>query len=75
MKMMTGLYAKMMNKVSAWKQEERGSQTLEWLGIAAVIVIIVGIVSNAFDEELGKKIGDKFNELIDKIGSGEGGGE
>ncbi|SET34472.1 hypothetical protein SAMN05216389_10983 [Oceanobacillus limi] len=72
MKLMNGFYVKMMNQLTAWKKEERGSQTLEWLGIAAVIVILVGIVSQAFnDEGIGTSIKEKFDEFIENIGSGE----
>ncbi|MBY7142344.1 hypothetical protein KFZ56_04390 [Virgibacillus sp. NKC19-3] len=68
MKLMNGFYAKMINKVEEMKKDETGSQTLEWIGIAAVIVILVGIVSSALDDDIGTKVTDKFKELIDNIG-------
>ncbi|SFA90999.1 hypothetical protein SAMN04488072_103210 [Lentibacillus halodurans] len=68
MNFIKGLYAKAINNVEAMKNDERGSQTLEWLGIAAVIVIIVGIISNAFDDSLGDTVKEKFEEFIDNIG-------
>lgn len=57
MRKMNEFYANMINVMKKWKNEEEGSQTLEWLGIAAVIVIIVGAVSTAFGGE-GSGIGD-----------------
>lgn len=70
MKSMNGLYVKMMNKIDTFKKNERGSQTLEWVGIAAVIIIAVGLVSTVFkDSEFGKDVYDKFKGFLDKIGS------
>ncbi|WP_077327807.1 Flp family type IVb pilin [Virgibacillus siamensis] len=69
MKFMNGIYAKAMNRVEELKQDEKGSQTLEWIGIAAVIVILVGVVSQAFSGgDFGDTLVDKFNELIEDIG-------
>lgn len=51
---------------------ERGSQTLEWIGIAAVVVIVVGVISTAFsgDTTIGDTVKDKFKGFIDSIGGG-----
>ncbi|MUV39188.1 hypothetical protein JNUCC1_03061 [Lentibacillus sp. JNUCC-1] len=69
MNMLTNLYAKTMSQVNAWKKEEQGSQTLEWIGIAAVVIIVVGLVSTAFDgSEIGADIYDKFTTFLGKIG-------
>jgi hypothetical protein len=57
-----------MNGLLGLKNDEKGSQTLEWLGIAAVIVIVVGLVSNAFDASIGDAVADKFEKFIEKIG-------
>lgn len=74
MKLMNGFYAKMMNKVEEVKKDETGSQTLEWIGIAAVIVIVVGLVSTAFDgSEIGGTIYDAFEGFITNITGGTGG--
>lgn len=68
---MNGMFAKAMNKIGELKQDESGSQTLEWIGIAAVIVILVGVVSQAFSGgDFGKTLVDKFDQLITQIGSG-----
>jgi cytochrome b len=60
------LYAKLMGHLS----NERGSQSLEWLGIAAVIVIIVGMISQVFggDTAFGEAIKNKLVEMVADIG-------
>lgn len=72
MKFLMNMYAKVMNKSEEIKQDERGSQTLEWIGIAAVIVILVGVISQAFSGgNFGNTLVNKFNDLIGEIGGGE----
>jgi Flp pilus assembly pilin Flp len=70
MEMMNGVYVKVMNKVAEWKNEEKGSQTLEWLGIAAVVVILVGVISQVFsgNQSIGNDVKNKFTDFISKIG-------
>lgn len=70
MKKMQELYVKSMNKVGQAVENERGSQTLEWIGIAAVVVIAVGAVSTAFANGtgFGDKVLEKFTDFIEKIG-------
>ena len=69
MKKITELYVKSMNKVHGMIHNERGSQTLEWIGIAAVVVIAVGIVSKAFEGgDFGSKVLKKFTDFIENIG-------
>ncbi|WP_067724793.1 Flp family type IVb pilin [Oceanobacillus damuensis] len=67
---MNEVYVNMMNKVTGMKKDETGSQTLEWIGIAAVIVILVGVISTSMAGATG--IGDavvtKFSDLIKSIG-------
>lgn len=60
------LYVKLMNQLS----NEKGSQSLEWLGIAAVIVIIVGMISQVFggDTAFGEAIKTKLVEMVKDIG-------
>jgi cytochrome b len=60
------LYAKLMSQLT----NERGSQSLEWLGIAAVIVIIVGMISQVFggDTAFGEAIKDKLVQMVEDIG-------
>ncbi|MGP4071125.1 Flp family type IVb pilin [Piscibacillus sp. B03] len=71
MNLLVSMYSRMMNKVEGFKQDERGSQTLEWIGIAAVIVILVGVISQAFSGgDFGNTLVTKFNNLIEDIGGG-----
>ena len=68
MNYLTGMYVKASTRVGGLLKNERGSQTLEWIGIAAVIVILVGLVSTAFgDSDLGGTIIEKFESLLDKM--------
>ncbi|GIO25841.1 hypothetical protein [Ornithinibacillus bavariensis] len=70
MKKINGYYVRVMNKLNSWKKEETGSQTLEWLGIAAVVVIVVGIISTVFsnDNSIGDTVKQKFSDFVDTIG-------
>lgn len=70
MKNVNGIYAKSMNKIEELKKDESGSQTLEWIGIAAVIVILVGVVSTAMSgaSGIGDDVVDKIRDLISQIG-------
>ncbi|MFC4558655.1 hypothetical protein ACFO3D_10585 [Virgibacillus kekensis] len=71
MNYLNGLYAKMVNTLEGWKNDERGSQTLEWIGIAAVVVIVVGLVSTAFGTlKIGETVVEKFETFLENIGSG-----
>lgn len=60
----------MFTSMKAKVSNERGSQTLEWIGIAAVVVILVGIISQAFsgDTTIGESVKNKFNSFISNIG-------
>ncbi|SFD94577.1 hypothetical protein SAMN05216238_10668 [Lentibacillus persicus] len=70
MKFVNGIYTKIMNKVEEFKNDESGSQTLEWIGIAAVIVILVGVVSTAMSgaSGIGEDVVNKIRDLISQIG-------
>lgn len=66
------LSLQMVASMKSTVDNERGSQTLEWIGIAAVIVIVVGVVSQAFSGgDFGTTLVEKFNGFIGKIGGGE----
>ena len=68
MNFLTGMYVKATTKLGGLVKNERGSQTLEWIGIAAVIVILVGVISTAFDNEgLGETVKTKFENLLNKM--------
>lgn len=66
------LCRRMAASVKAKVANERGSQTLEWIGIAAVVVIVVGVISQAFsgDTSIGDTVKDKFKGFIESIGGG-----
>lgn len=70
MKKLTELYTTCSVKLNGMIRNERGSQTLEWIGIAAVIVILVGVISQAFsnDTSIGKAVLDKIKSMIESIG-------
>ena len=72
-KLMLGSYVKVKSAWENYVDNKKGSQSLEWIGIAAVIVIVVGVVSQAFDgdKQFGKDIVKKFSDMISAIGSGE----
>jgi hypothetical protein len=49
--------------------EERGSQTVEWVGIAAVVVALVaGIIG--FVPEVGDAVAEALSALIDQVVAG-----
>lgn len=70
MNLMTGLYVKMWVMLSGATRNERGSQSLEWIGIAALIVIIVGALSQVFkgNTEFGDAIKQKLIDLVKQVG-------
>ncbi|WP_017185813.1 hypothetical protein [Alkalibacillus haloalkaliphilus] len=70
MKMFNRFIEKMMSRAVEVTKEERGSQTLEWIGIAAVIVILVGVISTAMSgaDGIGDDVVEKIRELISSIG-------
>lgn len=47
-------------------KNERGAQSLEWLGIAALLILVLGIISTALSDQKGS-IGDLVKSIIDKI--------
>jgi hypothetical protein len=70
MKKLTELYTKRSIKLDRMVRNESGSQTLEWIGIAAVVVILVGVISQAFsnDTSIGKTVLNKIKTMIGQIG-------
>jgi hypothetical protein len=70
--MLKKLQTNLLLKFNELKKEERGSQTLEWIGIAAVIVILVGVISTAMSnaDSIGNDVVEKISELISQIGGG-----
>ena len=61
-KKLLGLYIKMMHPV----KNEKGAQSLEWLGLAALLILVLGIISQAVSKQEGS-IGDLIDNIIQKI--------
>ncbi len=49
-------------------KNERGSQSLEWLGIAALLILVLGILSQALKGQEGS-IGELVGRIVSKIGA------
>ena len=48
-------------------KNEKGAQSLEWLGLAALLILVLGIVSTALSDQEGA-IGELITRIISKIG-------
>jgi hypothetical protein len=55
-------WMKMMEPV----KNERGAQSLEWLGLAALLILVLGIISTAVEGQ-GDGIEQIITKIIDKI--------
>ena len=47
-------------------KNEKGAQSLEWLGLAALLILVLGIVSTALSSQEGA-VGDLIQKIIKKI--------
>lgn len=47
-------------------KNEKGAQSLEWLGLAALLILVLGIVSTALSGQ-GESIGTLIENIIKKI--------
>lgn len=47
-------------------KNEKGAQSLEWLGLAALLILVLGIVSTALSSQEGA-IGNLISSIIEKI--------
>ncbi|WP_368993389.1 hypothetical protein NSQ45_14855 [Caldifermentibacillus hisashii] len=61
-KKLLGLYIKMIHPV----KNEKGAQSLEWLGLAALLILVLGIISQAVSNEEAS-IGQVIQKIIQKI--------
>ncbi|MGV3465343.1 MAG: hypothetical protein ACO1OT_08635 [Heyndrickxia sp.] len=61
-KKLSGLYVKWMNPV----KNERGAQSLEWLGLAALLILVLGIISTAVSSGKGT-ITEIITNILTKI--------
>lgn len=62
------LWIKMMEPL----KNERGAQSLEWLGLAALLILVLGIISTAVSKQEGL-IGELITKIITKISGMVGG--
>jgi len=63
---MKNLMIKAWTKVMVPVRNERGAQSLEWLGLAALLILVLGIVSQAVSNSK-DGIGDIITNIIKKI--------
>lgn len=49
-------------------KNEKGAQSLEWLGLAALLILVLGIISTAVSGQSGA-IGSLIGNIISKISS------
>ncbi|WP_346207547.1 hypothetical protein NSS91_15445 [Caldifermentibacillus hisashii] len=47
-------------------KNEKGAQSLEWLGLAALLILVLGIISQAVSKQE-NSIGDLIGKIIKKI--------
>jgi hypothetical protein len=65
--MMMKVWTKMMYPV----KNEKGAQSLEWLGLAALLILVLGIVSQAVDGQkdgIGKVIENILKKISEMVG-------
>ena len=63
---MKNLMIKAWTKVMVPVRNERGAQSLEWLGLAALLILVLGIVSQAVSSS-SAGIGEIITNIIKKI--------
>jgi hypothetical protein len=63
---MKNMMIKAWTKVMYPVKNEKGAQSLEWLGIAALLILVLGIVSTAVSKQ-GDGIGAVIENIIKKI--------
>ncbi|WP_280771169.1 hypothetical protein [Salipaludibacillus daqingensis] len=64
MNLILSMYAKATGAIN----NERGAQSLEWLGIAAVLIMVVGIVGTVLNEGIvSNGVTDIIDGIFDKI--------
>ncbi|WP_070120410.1 hypothetical protein [Bacillus marinisedimentorum] len=63
---MTSMYTKGKGVID----NEKGSQTLEWVAIGGIILVLMAAITTVFqgDSSVGQAIVDKLTELIGNIG-------
>ncbi|OIU72684.1 hypothetical protein [Rossellomorea aquimaris] len=67
MNKLTELYVKLTTPV----KNEKGAQSLEWLGLAALLILVLGIVSTAVSDSKGSIttiISNIFKKITEMVG-------
>lgn len=62
---------KLWINIMAPLKNEKGAQSLEWLGLAALLILVLGIISTAIDgqkEGIGKLIGQIISKISGMVG-------
>lgn len=68
---MKNLMIKAWTKVMMPVRNERGAQSLEWLGLAALLILVLGIVSQAVSssqEGISQVIKNIINKITQMVG-------
>ncbi|WP_411347836.1 hypothetical protein [Paenibacillus sp. WLX2291] len=68
-KMCSYLYAK-ASTIGQYTKNEKGAQAIEYVGVAAVVVVLIIALMSLFGKESGgiaSSLTDKIKEAIDKI--------
>lgn len=63
---MKNLVQKLWVNMMAPLKNEKGAQSLEWLGLAALLILVLGIISTALSAQSGS-IGELIGKIISKI--------
>ena len=63
---MKNLLMKAWINIVAPVKNEKGAQSLEWLGLAALLILVLGIISTAVSGQSGA-IGNLISSIISKI--------
>lgn len=68
---MKNFMIKAWTKMMVPVRNERGAQSLEWLGLAALLILVLGIVSQAVSSQsagIGKIITNIINKITAMVG-------
>ena len=70
-------YLYLRNYIKTALRREEGVETIEWIGMAAVVLALVGalgtVLGKGGGEQVGQAIADTLTNWINQLGSGGGG--
>ncbi|GIP41197.1 hypothetical protein J31TS4_44770 [Paenibacillus sp. J31TS4] len=72
MNKMSAITTKAYVKVKHYLSNEKGAQSLEWLGLAALLIMVLGIISTALNTGKGT-IGEVISKIFENIKNQLGG--